>query len=146
MPYTPSNLEAAVHQRWDSKTELAAACPASRVFTGLAPPDTAQPYVSLSRLSNPPDRRANVGDVEEVQLRLQVFADRFDAGRRVVELAKCFAGGTPAGFNRDSFPIDARQQVLVMLPDNEFYLQDEDTGLWQFTLDWVVRLQRLRTA
>lgn len=142
MIYQPSSLEAAIHAHWPQKTGLSLACPVGQVFTGLAPPDTPLPYVSIERTSTPLDRRGNRGDVEDVQLRMNILAENFDVGRKIVQLLKASANANPPGFSRDAFDIDSRQRCVAMLCDNDFYMQDFD-GVWQFTVDWVCKVESL---
>jgi len=126
------NLEQAIHQRWAGDATLEGLLPAARLKTGRSVGETV-PYATLARRRCRTRFRSNAGDaLDEVTLRVRLWHDDYDAGRAIVEAIK-------TAFDRTDFPLAESDRVVQMRRTDDTAEQDNE-GLWRFTIDFAVEV------
>jgi hypothetical protein len=122
------NLIQVIHQRWAEAETLSSLLPPARLYTGMSV-DPAMPYAVISKQSDRPATRHGDGSaVDNVLLRIQVFADDYDAAAAIIAQLK-------AVFDRSSFALAGRDQVISMLRTNDSETQEND-GVWRMLIDF----------
>lgn len=125
------NLEQAIHQRWAADPGLAAVLPAENLVTGRRS-GRQVPYATLHRKQSRNVLRTNAGDLDEATVLVHVWHDDYDAGRTIVEAAIAALDGS-------DFALSGGQRVVRMRRSADS-AEEHDDGLWQFSLEFLVRV------
>lgn len=124
-------LEQAIHGRWSASAALDAILPAQRFFTGRSL-GTSPPYATLAREATHPVCRTNRGSIDEIILRIQIWATGYDTGCAI-------AAAIQSTFDRTSFNLGEGARVLSIRRTDRCDVHHDD-GTWQFTLRFSARL------
>jgi hypothetical protein len=128
------NLEQAIHAHWAGSPALEALLPAERLTTGSASGGAA-PYVTLRVRAIRPELPTNGGPAaEEASLRIDVWHERYDEARAIVEQLR-------AAFDGASLAVDDPEGVARVRHVGVAIEQHAD-GLWQWSVDFTARVCR----
>jgi hypothetical protein len=126
------SLEQAVHQRWAAADDLASLLPAENVTTGIASSQTL-PRATIARKLGRSTLRTNAGaTLEEVTLRIEVWHEDHDAGRKIAE-------EVDAAFDGAVFALSSPSRTAQMRRTDQQDSQHDD-AIWRFAIEFFVSL------
>lgn len=135
------DLPAKLHARWAAATALNTALPATRLFTGRIPRDTANPCARLYIPGSTAGKLSDKAAERAVQVRFIHWVDEDDFGD-----GQDIQDAIEEAF--DNYDVALEDSTLVKLRhDNSFHIQPEDPNdkSFQFVTQFTATVQKDRT-
>ncbi len=125
-------LEKALHERWNTDSQLCEWIPPERLFTGRVTHGQ-MPYATLWRLGSRPLWRTPAGDLlEEVQLALHIWHPEYETLRAILDRMR-------EVLDRSSFDLEESGRVVALMTTEERYRQEPE-GPWRADVELTAQV------
>jgi hypothetical protein len=126
------SLEQAIHEHWQTGTQLVALLPEEKFFTGLARPAVSPPYGTLERQPAGDRLRTSTGgNVETTRATFRIWDADLDR-------AEAVAAALVAHFAGVNLTWNGGRTLDFKLANS--HSQSQDDGTWQIAIEYTVRI------